>query len=56
MVQIRAILDANDSNEADSAASHWHNEPTEETAIMRNLRGQDLPTRTFFTFLRVMVQ
>ena len=49
MVQIRVILDANDTNEADSVASHWHNEPTEET-VRRNL-GQDLPTQTFVIFL-----
>ena len=49
MVQIRVILDANDTNEADSVASHWQNEPTEET-VRRNL-GQDLPTQTFLIFL-----
>ena len=49
MVQIRVILDANDTNVADSVASHWHNEPAEETA-RRNL-GQDLPTQAFLIFL-----
>ena len=54
MVQIRVILDANDTNEADSVASHWHNEPTEET-VRRNL-GQDLPTQPFLFSFDVMAQ